>query len=48
MDNRNNLWPLLVVLLFGVIGFLVAYRYVTQRHALSEPSLEEVGELAYA
>jgi len=48
MDNRKNLWPLLIVLLFGIISLLVVYQYLTQRNALSELPLEEEGELAYA
>jgi hypothetical protein len=47
MDNGKNLWPLLVVLLFGVIGFLVAYRYFTDRNTLSVPPLDKEGELVY-
>ena len=44
MENGKNLWPF-AVLLFGVIGFLVVYRYFIHRSALSVPPVEEEGEL---
>jgi dolichol kinase len=48
MENGKSLWPSLVVILFGAIGFLVVYKYITHEIEITSSFVEEEeGELAY-